>query len=621
MKRSSAILVTAALAAVTAVVAIRVGGWWDDSTSPKQNSATVPSTADQSTAVACAFEPGERAAFSLQVSGQAQAAPDQQDLFKAVLSWEVVDSPHPGEWLLRAGFSSTELRQSLSRPDQRVTQPLDGTFMIRVGRDCRFTAKGYPPDWEPITRRFVATVLGTFEFAVDPTGPSLHWDIEQADALGTYAARYNAVALSDGALQMTKVKTRYLGNERANSLLDFKVQLVDATAEARLDRGGRWLRSVNGHEQVRISVQGSVLADLAQRYELTRDDARFNKPDQGVQMAALDWQDPFAMAATAAADEPVDPAIAKLAVDAALNRFSEIYFKTPGGDAYAAGLFLAQWLKAHPEQAAHLVALIREGGIPERLRPATFMALQLCGTPQARAALMTALADESMTEMDRARAAFALSDVPHPTQEAADALVKAASDSQPQVVSGTSVRALGHLTERARTLDPEMQQELQRTLSRELATASDDSRTIDVVDAIGNSGDTHFLPALEERLADGSPAMREHAARALRRMAPPEAMAPLLTRLEVETDPSVQIAIVDTLAELRVREPDAIALANQQLVAQPTPEVRAALIRWLGAAAADQPGARAALIAQFRRERVPQLQQLIGQYVSADELS
>src|SRR4030095_7410554 len=181
--------------------------------------------------------------------------------------------------------------------------------MIRVGRDCRFTAKGYPPDWEPITRRFVATVLGTFEFAVDPTGPSLHWDIEQADALGTYAARYNAVALSDGALQMTKVKTRYLGNERANSLLDFKVQLVDATAEARLDRGGRWLRSVNGHEQVRISVQGSVLADLAQRYELTRDDARFNKPDQGVQMAALDWQDPFAMAATAAADEPVDPAL------------------------------------------------------------------------------------------------------------------------------------------------------------------------------------------------------------------------------------------------------------------------------------------------------------------------
>ncbi len=621
MKRSSALLdPAAALAAVTAVVAVRIGGWWnDDATSAKQTSPAAPPAAGPPTVVACAFEPGERAAFSLRVNGQAEGAPDQQDLFKAVLSWEVVASPHPGEWLLRAAFSSTELRQSLSRPDQRVTQPLDGTFMVRVGRDCRFTGKGYPPNWEPTTRRFVATVLGTFEFAVDPTGPGLRWDIEQTDGLGKYAARYNAVALSGGELQMTKVKTRYLGNERANSLLDFQVQLVAAKAEATLDARGRWLRRVSGREQVRIRVQGTVLADLEQRYELTRDDARFAEPDHGVQMAALDWQDPFGMA-VAAADEPVDPAIAKLSVDAALNRFAEIYFKTPGGDAYAAGLFLAQWLKAHPEQAAHLVAMIRDGGIPERLRPAAFMALQLCGTPQARAALMTALADESMTEMDRARAAFALSDVPQPTRESARALVDAASDSQPQLVSGTSVRALGHLTERARTLDPEMQRELQETLSRELAAARDDSRAIDVVDAIGNSGDTSFVPELEQRLADGSPAMREHAARALRRMEPSEAMAPLLARLEVETDPGVQTALVDTLATLGVREPGAIALANAQLAGQPAPEVRAALIRWLGAAA-DQPAARAALVAQFHREQVPQLQQLIGRFVSADELS
>ena len=134
------------------------------------------------------------------------------------------------------------------------------------------------------------------------------------------------------------------------------------------------------------------------------------------------------------------------------------------------------------------------------------------------------------------------------------------------------------------------------------------------------SGDPHFVPALEERLADRSPAMREHAARALRRMAPTEAAAPLLTRLEAETDPGVQVALVDTLTGLGGHEPDAIALADKQLAGQPTPEVRAALIRWLGAAA-DQPAARAALVTQFHREQVPQLQQLIGRFVSADDLS
>jgi hypothetical protein len=69
-----------------------------------------------------------------------------------------------------------------------------------------------------------------------------------------------------------------------------------------------------------------------------------------------------------------------------------------------------------------------------------------------------------------------------------------------------------------------------------------------------------------------------------------------------------------------VRDPNAIAVANAQLAGQPAPEVRAALIRWLGTAA-DQPAARQALVAQFHREQVPQLQQLIGRFVSADELS
>ena len=106
-----------------------------------------------------------------------------------------------------------------------------------------------------------------------------------------------------------------------------------------------------------------------------------------------------------------------------------------------------------------------------------------------------------------------------------------------------------------------------------------------------------------------------------RRMAPSDGHgAAARRRLEVETDPGVQTALVDSLTTLEVQEPGAIALANEQLAVQPAPEVRAALIRWLGAAA-DQPAARQALVAQFHREQVPQLQQLIGRFVSADELS
>jgi HEAT repeat protein len=617
MKRSSVFLVTAAVfAAVTVIVGVRIGGSWKGNAPSTEPIDAARRAAPPLSVAACAFEPGERAAFSLQLNTQPRGAPGPGDLFKAVLSWEVVGAPRPDEWLLRAAFSSIELQQDSSNLDERLTQPLDGTFMIRVGRDCRFTGKGYPPDWKPATRRFVSTVLSSFEFAVVPTSPGPSWEIDQTDGLGRYTARYNAVARPDGGFEITKVKRFYRGDDRTKAM-GFQLQLLGAKEEATLDARGRWLRRAVGGEQVRMRVQKQVLAEVDMRYELTRDDTRFVRPDPGVLMAAVDWQDPTEMVAKAQ-DASVDPALAKLSFGAALDRFSQIYT----GDPYAAGLFLAEWLKAHPEGAETLLTTLRDGGIADAMRPAAFFALEHCGTPQARAVLMTALADDSMAEIDRARAASALSDVPKPTEDSARALIEAASatDSEPQLVSGTSVRALGHLTERARTLDPQMQQELQQSLRQDLQSAGDTSRAIDVVDAIGNSGDPSFVPALEERLADDLPAMREHAAWALRRMAAADATEPLMNRLEVETDPSVQTALVDTLTTLGVRDPNAVAVANAQLAGQPPPEVRAALIRWLGAAA-DQPAARAALVAQFHREQVPQLQQLIGRYVSADELS
>ena len=141
-----------------------------------------------------------------------------------------------------------------------------------------------------------------------------------------------------------------------------------------------------------------------------------------------------------------------------------------------------------------------------------------------------------------------------------------------------------------------------------------------MVDAIGNTGDGHFAADLGPKLVDGSPSMREHAVRALRRMPGVEVAPVLLDRLGREPDPSVRAAIAETLLALGVRDVEAMTRAGQLLVTEPVPLVRAALIRWLGASAADLPVAKAALIAQFRRETVPQLMQLIGQYVTADEL-
>ncbi len=88
MRRSSIFLITAAVfAAVTAIVGVRIGGWWKGNAPATKTIDAARPAAPLRPLAACAFDPGERAAFSLQLNTQPRSAPGPGDLFKAVLSW------------------------------------------------------------------------------------------------------------------------------------------------------------------------------------------------------------------------------------------------------------------------------------------------------------------------------------------------------------------------------------------------------------------------------------------------------------------------------------------------------------------------------------------------------
>ena len=571
----------------------------------------------------CTFALGDHAAFALESNAQAEGAPaGATDRVKSILSWEVVESPAAGNtWLLRAALSGTELAQNLSQPEQRVRDPLDTAFMLRIGRDCRFSGKGFAASWQPTTRRFVASLVDTFEFAFAVNGapprPS-RWELEQTDGMGRYAARYEGTARDDGSLDVTRVKISYLTDDRA-APMGIRVQVVGARGLATFDAAGRWLRKADGTERVRILAKEQLLGDLTQHYALARNDDLFVHPDPGTGADTVDWQNAALMVAQS--ESKLDPGLASLPMDLALKRFAEIYTKVAKGDAYAAALYLADWLKARPEAAAELFRALRGKGVPDAMRPAAFLALERCGTPEARVVLSQALADRSMMEMDRARAATALSDVPQPTRANERILADMAAGSEPSVVSGTAVRALGHLAARHGVLEPGVADDVRKTLKQDLADAKGSSRTVDVLDAIGNSGDPSFLPDLDHDLTDPSPAIREHAARAMGLMPLDGTQDVLVQTLGTETDPDVRTALVQSLSQGgQDCDPRALTSGAQRLAAEPAPAVRAALIRWLGPCGKDQPGAKAALVAQFHRETVPALMQLIGQFVTAQDL-
>ena len=600
---------------------------------------TVASVPDGAPRLACSFELGDSAAFDMVSTVDATNAGAQGERFASVLSWRVLGQSHAGAWILAANLSSTELHQNLTKPQDRLIEPIDAPFILHIDRDCRFTSFGFSPRWQPATRRLVTTMMRTFELVVASSRPAWEWESAQTDGTGTYAAAYRAKRADNATWQVHKRKAVYRQARAGAQGLGIEIELSDAGVDATFDGGGRWFTKITGKERMRLKAQGRVLADLAQRFSIVRDDAKFSTalPSQ-LDLAAFQSDDPFAVEPKA--DHPVDQTLASLSLTDAMERFRALYRQaktktktkaktkanTENGDAYAAALFLADWLRARPEKAAELLAAIRAGKVPEEMRPAAFLALERCGTPQARTVLIDALRDHGMAPLDRARAASALSDIPQPTRETMATLVASAheiptvGDQEGQVVVGTSMRALGHLAERAEKLDPSLYENLRAELRGDLRSARGVSGVIDAVDAIGNSGDESFATSLKDRMADDSAEVREHAARAFRRMNPGDATAPLIDQLAIESDSSVRAAIADTLSALGVPAPGPVALVAQQLPSEPSPVVRASMIRLLGSAAASTPAAKVALAQQFQRETNAPLLQLIGTYLSADEL-
>lgn len=611
MTRSRSALL--ALGAVATLVAIGWATWRPKAPAPA--TVTAATISETRALPRCRPPIGTQAAFAIESTVSAGGTSDR---LKTVLSWRVTAASPAGGVLVHAALSGSEHEQRLTRPEQRVNDPLDLPFVLRQDEQCRFVEKGFSNRWRANTRRLVASLLGNLELALppesEPAAPT--WQADQSDGLGEYRATYRR-SEDAGALSLTKTKDFYRTSQGPQGF-SLEVQIADARADGVLDPTG-WLREAESREHVRLFMQKKLVADLELHLTLRRDDAAFHAPAPVQDESAIDWTPP-SQVAEKIPDAPPDPALRALPLDGALARFASIYHSSQNGDAYAAARFLADWLRARPDQATEIADGVKRGKIPSSLHPAVFLGLELCGTDEARAVLGKLVADPSHSDINRARAASALSDVPKPTRESTKALMEAsrASSKDQDVIAGTSVRALGHLAGRQDVLAADVSRDVHDTLQRDLDHAPTTSRTIDVIDAVGNSRDKAFLPSLEPKLTDPSSAVREHAARAMGGI--PEAEPALLRALARETDPAVRLAIVGSLEHIGAHDVPALELAAAQLAAEPDAAVRAALIRWLGAAV-KEPVAKSALVAQFRRETVAANLQLIGRFLPASDLS
>ena len=585
------------LASVVVISAVTAALWRGSPAMIAGKTETTPSPARLISA-GCRFQPAQQAAF--RVSSTVSAA-GQSDRFSGLMNWQVDEvSDHSAR--IRAVFTDVYFTQEMTLPEERATSPEGLPFYLEVGSDCHILQRGFATAWQPASRMVISTLLDNFAFSL-PLAAVSHWQTENTDGLGNYAAEF--VLKSEDPLTIQRHKLVHEVRGQADTF-GIKISLQQATAQATFSTATPlWWQTVTGQEQIRMKIPGQPEVTLDQHFTLQRDDARF----AGVPALAwsqADFSDPYDVTVEAAALTNTQPSY-----DAARESLAAAVHDNPPRY-YDGARTLAAWLKEHPQDVALVVAELL-GGLPAAMRPTAFFALQLSGTEEARTALAELMNEDALSAADRARAASALADIGTPSRATADLLLQRAESAD--MAGNVSLLGVGSMM--SRTRDEELRRHLIESLQQRNSITAGRADELLVLDAMGNSGEAAFADTLTEKLGTGSAAVRRHAALALAKLPPEQASTALLEQLSVEDDPRVTTTLVKALT-ITGAGMDAVLPALDQRLTRAGDNQRAAIVELLGQQNTD--AARQLLAQQFKREKNARIQQRIGRYLPAERL-
>ncbi|MEM9876402.1 MAG: HEAT repeat domain-containing protein [Myxococcota bacterium] len=542
---------------------------------------------------ACDFTPGQTMAFRIDntvVARDAQGhVQPETDRFAAVLSSEVRDLEADRATLVSA-FSDVALRQTLAAPSERVAQPVTDAFAFDVAPDCRVLGFRFPRHWSEATRRLVTSIVSARDVAV-ATGAT--WTTEQTDGVGPYVAGYTR----QGPV-VRRTKQFYAQDDFAS--FGMELAIVAATTEATFGVSG--LERVTGTERIRISVGGALRADLEQSYRHLRDDGAFRRPGPAPALLAADAFGPEE-GTRHLPPVPADLVSARALYAQLVEGLATLHIE----DAYA----LAALATEHPALLRALADRLHRDEDDDEARSAVFWILEIVGTEDARAALVTWLDGDD--RRDRMRAAIALAGAGEASLETATMLAAFAADDADDVASASGLMAMGRLALRG---DEEVRAFVGDHLRGSLDEATTPQQRIGAIDAMANAADPTFLDPLREHLGSDDPRVRRHAARALGRLGA-DGRSDLIEGLAQEDDARTAAWMAASLRDLGPPQAHEVPWASSQLEVG-AEGARAELIRWLGAA--KTPEANAALAHQFRVESSTKLRRLIGTFLPASAL-
>lgn len=551
----------------------------------------------------CSFAPGARMAYEVttrshnridmgplmegvRVQGaELNAKPTQMDQ-QAERRWHV-----DLEAIARAEDGSTVLAARIDAEPTRVgdqgTQPplpeLGDTFLVRLDPRCRIDEFGWRSDGELDAARDQQRLLTGLSWLAPRDGePSYAGTL--VGPMGRYHAGFTVGdrAVTGRVVDMREPFGTVAGQEPpAFEVLASSIEVVPAA--------GEWLGSLSSSRTVRMSMYGIPMGEVESTVSARHAEPGDFRPEVSLDDGGWTWGLLLGTSKGADVDDRVVRELvgvpAREAVDRYLAQVGE------GVNSAKAARQLAEWLRANPEGAGELVAMLRAGAFDEDALASSgvFMALAKADTPQATAALVGIVQGEGDRGAHKVSAAHALSMVSSPTAAMVDVIVAQTqrTDLDPST-RGSLAMTLGAFAKRHAARDPELAAMAREEIAGWLAAPADERALTDSLLAAGNAGHDELAPAIEPYLEHADPEVRRWASYSMRHMSPQEAYPRLSTRLG-DDDATVRASAIETMTRVSrnhdVAPPEAVVdVAIEQLDMEAPQREHKALLALLGEA-------------------------------------
>ncbi len=245
----------------------------------------------------------------------------------------------------------------------------------------------------------------------------------------------------------------------------------------------------------------------------------------------------------------------------------------------------------HPETCVKIGEVLGNAEADSLTMKVLSTALNSIGSPEAQAALVSAVRKHSADEKTLFKLLFMLSTVEKPTMLAEDALRDLAYGSPNPNIKTMARLSLGSMARRLINTEPQRASIIVKTFMHDLSSSSSfDSKKQSLL-ALGNAGSDEALPSIEPFTKDSDPNLRAVAVRALRFMKITAAQDLIIKALTSDPEANVRLEAANALAKREIT-PEAYKAQRDSFLNEKNANIRLAVMRNLWKVRDDFPEVR-----------------------------